>query len=104
LSTSGEVISTNKLWKDWDESRNCSIFDTDLVVDFLEPFLSKGSCIVDFHTSDFFPERWFDIVVLLRCDNTVLYKRLEARGYAVEKITENGTQCVTEWTASCTTW
>ena len=26
---------------------------------------------------------------MLRCDNQVLYKRLEARGYSVEKITEN---------------
>ena len=33
----------------------------------------------------------FDVVVCLRTDNTVLYDRLQARGYAQNKITENVT-------------
>lgn len=41
--------------------------------------MSKGGNIVDFHSCDFFPERWFDLVVVLLTDNTVLYPRLEAR-------------------------
>lgn len=36
-----------------------------------------------------FPERWFDIVFILRCDNTVLFDRLTARGYNSKKISEN---------------
>ena len=41
------------------------------------------------HSSDFYPERWFDIVVVLRTDNTVLYDRLAGRGYTQHKITSN---------------
>ena len=44
---------------------------------------------MEFHSCDFFPERWFQLVVLLRCDNTNLYDRLQERGYKEEKITEN---------------
>jgi len=84
-----ELIQEHKLWSGYDEERQCSIFDSDKVVDFLEPLCGKGGCIVDFHSSDFFPERYFEIVVLLRCDNSILHKRLEARGYPQSKITEN---------------
>ena len=85
----GELIKANKLWKDYDEARQCTILDVDMVVDYLEPIVPRGGCVVDFHSSDIFPERYFDMVILLRCDNTVLYKRLEARGYSQAKITEN---------------
>jgi broad-specificity NMP kinase len=40
-----------------------------------------GGCVVDYHGSDFFPERWFDLIIVLRTDNTVLYDRLVQRGY-----------------------
>jgi len=38
-----------------------------------------GGSIVDHHSCDYFPERWFDLVVVLQTDNTVLYQRLEKR-------------------------
>ena len=41
--------------------------------------MTEGGNIVDYHGCDFFPERWFDIVFVLRTDNTVLYSRLEKR-------------------------
>lgn len=85
----GQVINDNNLYKGFDEKRQCSIFDDDKVIDFLEPIVSQGGCLVDFHSSDFFPERYFDLVLLLRVDNTALYGRLKERGYAQEKITEN---------------
>ena len=47
---------------------------------------------MDYHGCDFFPERWFDIVFVLRCDNTLLYTRLEKRQYSARKIQEN-VQC-----------
>ena len=49
----------------------------------------KGGAILEFHTCDFFPERWFNLVVVLRCNNTNLYDRLKDRGYTEEKIKEN---------------
>ena len=45
----------------------------------MEGMLEHGGVIVDFHSCDFFPERWFDLVVVLRTDNTILYPRLEKR-------------------------
>jgi adenylate kinase len=80
--------------------------------------MAEGGNIVDFHSCDFFPERWvaagmdrrpafppllrwrifvcwqretdsvctlcrwFDLVVVLQTDNSILYERLGARGYS----------------------
>jgi adenylate kinase len=85
----GQEITANKLYTDWDSENNCSIYDLDMVCDYLEPHLGGGGCIVDFHSACDFPERWFDLVVLLRCNNTVLYDRLKPRGYSEEKIKNN---------------
>jgi broad-specificity NMP kinase len=41
--------------------------------------MSAGGMVVDYHGCDFFPERWFDLVIVLRSDNTTLYSRLENR-------------------------
>ena len=49
------------------------------VVDELEDKMSDGGVIVDYHGCDFFPERWFHIVFVLRTDNTNLNSRLESR-------------------------
>ncbi|CAG8608736.1 6424_t:CDS:2, partial [Racocetra persica] len=54
-----------------------------------EDTLSNGGNIVDFHSCEVFPERWFDLVLVLRTDNTILYDRLKGRGYSQKKITEN---------------
>ncbi|THH04241.1 hypothetical protein EW146_g10231 [Bondarzewia mesenterica] len=35
------------------------------------------------------PERWVDLVVVLRCNHTQLWERLEKRGYPLKKIQEN---------------
>lgn len=58
-------------------------------MDFLESELSKGGNIVEYHGCDFFPERWFDAVFVVRCNNTILYDRLAAREYNSTKITKN---------------
>ena len=49
------------------------------VIDELEDKMGQGGNIVDYHGCEFFPERWFDIVFVLRTDNTILYNRLENR-------------------------
>lgn len=58
-------------------------------MDEMEQFMGAGGHVVDFHSCEFFPERWFDIVLVLRTDNTVLFDRLKARGYTDKKVTEN---------------
>jgi len=49
------------------------------LIDEMEDRMGQGGKIVDYHGCDFFPERWFDIVFVLRTDNTVLYDRLACR-------------------------
>jgi len=49
------------------------------LIDEMEDRMGQGGKIVDYHGCDFFPERWFDIVFVLRTDNTVLYDRLAYR-------------------------
>lgn len=85
----GELVNQQKLYTEWNNEFDCPIADDDMVVDYLEFIHEEGGYVVEFHTSGMFPERWFDLVVLLRCDNTPLYDRLKARGYAEKKITEN---------------
>ena len=57
----------------------------------MEDLLAPGGFVVEFHASELFPQRWFDLVVVLRSDNTVLYDRLKRRGYSDKKIEENVT-------------
>ena len=51
--------------------------------------LAKGGVVVDHHSCGLFPERWFDLVVVLRASNTALFDRLTARGYSERKVREN---------------
>ena len=67
------IIDQNKLYSKWDAQNNCSIFDEDKVVDYLDNIIGQGGYVVDFHGSDFFPERYFDCVIVLLCDNKFLY-------------------------------
>lgn len=61
------------------------------LLDYLEErkIAEEGGSILDWHACDLFPERWIDLVVVLRCDSTVLYDRLTARGYKDKKLDEN---------------
>ena len=51
----------------------------------MEDQMTEGGRIVDYHGCDFFPERWFDIVFVLRTNNTALFDRLSKR-YLLIKI------------------
>lgn len=73
----------------YDEARKSYIVDEDRLLDELEPLLRQGASIVDWHVNDVFPERLIDLVVVLRCDNAILYDRLKSRGYHDSKIEEN---------------
>ena len=72
-----------------DEERKCHVLDEDGVCDALEPMLAAGGAVVDHHGCDWFPERWFDLVVVLRADNGVLHRRLTDRGYSAKKLDNN---------------
>ena len=47
--------------------------------DELEDSMTEGGNIVDYHGCDLFPERWFDLVVVLQTENGILYDRLANR-------------------------
>ena len=59
------------------------------VIDELDPVVETGGKIVEYHSCDFFPERWFDQVFVVRADNTALYDRLQARYYIYHR-----TECI----------
>ena len=88
----GELAKQEELYDGWDEKYDCHVLDEDRVIDEIESRMCEGGNIVDYHGCDFFPERWFDIVFVLRTNNSTLYERLEQRKYSEEKIKEN-VQC-----------
>jgi len=51
--------------------------------------VKTGGYIIDWHACDLFPKSWIDLVVVVRCDSTLLYDRLKARGYSEKKLDEN---------------
>jgi len=61
----------------------CCYWDVQ-VIDELEERMGKGGNIVDYHSCEFFPERWFDIIFVLRTDNSILYKRLQQRSVHIQ--------------------
>ncbi|ETV87736.1 hypothetical protein H257_01209 [Aphanomyces astaci] len=87
----GDLVKEHELHAGRDEDFDCFILDEDKVVDDMDDMMSSadGGIVVDFHTCDFFPERWFDLVVVLRTDNTTLFDRLTNRGYTAKKVSEN---------------
>ncbi|KAI0123510.1 AAA domain-containing protein [Xylariales sp. AK1849] len=88
-------VSVNQVVKDkgchegWDEEYQSWVVDEDKLLDAMEDEAQAGGCIIDWHACDLFPERWVDLVVVLRTDSTVLYDRLKERKYAEAKLQEN---------------
>ncbi|XP_011494333.1 PREDICTED: adenylate kinase isoenzyme 6 [Ceratosolen solmsi marchali] len=79
----------NKCLESYDQNYQCQILNEDKLLDLMEPMMCEGGKIVDYHGVDFFPERWFDIVFVLRTNNTILYDRLDSRGYTGKKLEDN---------------
>mmetsp|Transcript_53144 Transcript_53144/g.137465 ORF Transcript_53144/g.137465 Transcript_53144/m.137465 type:complete len:127 (+) Transcript_53144:404-784(+) len=51
--------------------------------------MEAGGAVVDYHAAELFPERWFDLVIVMRADNSVLHSRLTSRGYSGKKLSDN---------------
>lgn len=49
------------------------------LLDEMETEVDAGGKIIDWHSCEIFPERWIDLVIVLRCDHTKLWERLEKR-------------------------
>jgi len=85
----GELVKEKSLHDGFDDEWQSYIVDEDKVLDELELLINDGGLILDWHTCDLFPERWIDLVVVLRCNHTLLWERLEKRNYPLLKIQEN---------------
>ncbi|KAG1680882.1 Adenylate kinase isoenzyme 6 [Nymphon striatum] len=84
-----EIAKENDCLSGYDEQHQSSMLDEEKVVDMLEDRMKKGGKVVEYHSSDFFPEHWFDVVFVVRTNNTILYDRLKERGYSGKKLNDN---------------
>ncbi|WFC93952.1 adenylate kinase [Malassezia brasiliensis] len=111
----GTLVKKHGFHKSYDPEWETYEVDEDQLLDYLEPFSggsapdpqdvdpdacedarqvadddeTRGGLLLDWHTCDAWPERWADLVIVLRCDHQLLWKRLEKRQYAEKKIAEN---------------
>ena len=91
----GDLIKERKLYSEWDDEMNCSIFDDKKVKNELKSIIAdapeKGikGILIDFHSVGFIPRKLVDKVFAIRADTNKLWSRLEARGYKEVKIKEN---------------
>ena len=91
----GDLIKEQKLYTEWDDEMNCSIFDDKLVGNELKRIVadlgkkSKKGVLIDFHSVGFMSKKLVDHVLVVRADTDKLWSRLEARGYKEAKIKEN---------------
>lgn len=84
-----ELVKEHNFTDGFDVELNCPFLDEDALLDFLEPIIQKGGNIVEYHSNEFFPERWFHLVLVVTCDTQLLYDRLTARSYNKKKIEQN---------------
>lgn len=73
------IVRTNNFIESYDDELDCPIMNEDKLLDFLEPIMQEGGNIVEYHGCDFFPERWFHFVYVVRCNTDLLYTRLSER-------------------------
>lgn len=84
-----KLATENACLDEFDEVYQCRVLDEEKLLDGMENLMNEGGKIVDYHSAELFPERWFDIVFVLRTDNTILYDRLKERGYCGKKLEDN---------------
>jgi len=102
----GPIVKENGFHIGYDEEYQTYDVDEDALLDYIEPLTGKvapepldqeeeeerkesrssddtsedrGGLILDWHSCEAYPERWVDLVVVLRCNHEVLWKRLEKR-------------------------
>ena len=85
----GALVRDKQLHTGWDDEYQTYVLDEERLLDELEDEMEVGGRVVEYHSAELFPERWFDLVLVLRVDNSVLYSRLETRGYSERKLQDN---------------
>ena len=90
----GELIKQHKCYDGHDDELDTNILDEDKLLDLMENMLQECAdenmgVVADYHSCELFPERWFDLILVLRAKTDVLYDRLTERGYNDKKRSEN---------------
>lgn len=90
----GKYAEEHKCYEGRDEELDTNILDEDKLLDLLEVTFQQAAdsgkgIVADFHVCEIFPERWFDLVLVLRAKTETLFDRLTARGYPEKKRSEN---------------
>ncbi|XP_054278120.1 adenylate kinase isoenzyme 6-like [Macrosteles quadrilineatus] len=85
----GKIAKEHECYEGYDNVYECPVLDEDKLLDELETRVAPGGKILDYHSCEFFPERWFDAVYVLRTDTKYLFDRLKARGYSGKKFDDN---------------
>eukprot|EP01036_Dinobryon_divergens_P000798 gene798-1046_t len=85
----GALVAEHNCHEGLDNDFDTYILDEDKLIDVMEPILAEGGNIVDFHSCEIFPERWFELVLVLRAETSTLFDRLNARQYSKKKLDEN---------------
>ena len=75
----GDLVKDYHLHDGYNHDLSCFEVNDDKVLDHLENVIDKGGNILDWHSSEIFPQSWLDLVIVLRCDHQILWNRLEQR-------------------------
>mmetsp|Transcript_24578 Transcript_24578/g.52965 ORF Transcript_24578/g.52965 Transcript_24578/m.52965 type:complete len:185 (+) Transcript_24578:174-728(+) len=90
----GELIKQHKCYDGHDDALDSHILDEDKLLDLMENVFQECAdenmgVVADYHSCELFPERWFDLVLVLRANTDVLFDRLAEREYNEKKRSEN---------------
>ncbi len=93
------LLDVNEFIKDhsdvvegFDEERDAKIIDVELLNSYVQKYIDENNVVnlvIDSHLSHYFSRDYIDLVVIMKCDISVLKARLLERGYHEEKIKEN---------------
>ncbi|TFG24918.1 MAG: AAA family ATPase [Promethearchaeota archaeon] len=90
-----ELTVSENLTVKYDKKRETHIVDFNKLIPYVENLIELYNkenidfLLIEGHFSDAIPEKYIDYAIILRCNPDELYKRLEIRGYNIEKIREN---------------
>ncbi len=85
-----KIINKEKLKEGYDEARETSIVDERKLAKALIRFVKENkNVIIDSHMSHELPAKYTDWCIVTKCDEEILKKRLEKKGYPREKVQEN---------------
>uniref|UniRef100_A0A336M8R3 Adenylate kinase isoenzyme 6 homolog n=1 Tax=Culicoides sonorensis TaxID=179676 RepID=A0A336M8R3_CULSO len=81
-----DIVQKHNFLDGYNENLDMPILDEKKLISFLSPIVQTGGNIVEYHSAEYFPARWFQLVLVVRCDTNVIFKRLEHKGYSSRKI------------------